>query len=217
VIRVALADDQELVRTGFRLILEAEPDIQVVGEAGDGASAIGIVSAATPDVILMDVRMPSMDGIEATRRVAGRTRVLILTTFDLDEVVFEAIRAGASGFLLKTSPADELVRAVRVVAAGDALLAPSVTRRLVEEFARLPRDAEPRDLGELTPRELDVLRLVARGRSNAEIASQLFVEPSTVKSHVASILAKLDLRDRVQAVVAAYESGLVVPGGVRDR
>lgn len=209
-IRVAIADDQALVRTGLRLILQAEEDMEVVGEAEDGRAAIELVRTVSPDVILMDVRMPVLDGIEATRRVAADTRVLVLTTFDLDEVVFEAIRAGASGFLLKTSPADELVRAVRVVAAGDSLLSPSITRRLVEEFARRPVAAEPRGLDELTPRELDVLRLIARGLSNAEIATELFVEASTVKSHVASVLAKLDLRDRVQAVVAAYESGLVV-------
>jgi DNA-binding NarL/FixJ family response regulator len=212
VIRVALADDQALVRTGFRLILQAEDGIDVVGEAEDGLAAIELVRTAAPDVILMDVRMPVLDGIEATRRVANDTRVLVLTTFDLDEVVFEAIRAGASGFLLKTSPADELVRAVRVVAAGDSLLSPSITRRLVEEFARRPAAPEPRGLDDLTPRELDVLRLIAGGLSNAEIATELFIESSTVKSHVASILAKLGLRDRVQAVVAAYESGLVVAG-----
>ena len=211
-IRVALADDQALVRTGFRLILQAEEGVEVVGEAEDGAAAVRLVKETAPDVILMDVRMPVLDGIEATRRVAGATRVLVLTTFDLDEVVFEAIRAGASGFLLKTSPADDLVRAVRIVAAGDSLLSPSITRRLVEEFARRPVASEPSGLDELTPRELDVLRLMARGHSNAEIAAELFVEPSTVKSHVASILAKLDLRDRAQAVVAAYESGLVVAG-----
>ena len=211
-IRIALADDQALVRTGFRLILQSEKDMEVVGEAEDGRAAVELVDAVSPDVILMDVRMPVLDGIEATRRVAADTRVLVLTTFDLDEVVFEAIRAGASGFLLKTSPADELVRAVRVVAAGDSLLSPSITRRLVEEFARRPAAAEPSGLDELTPRELDVLRLIARGLSNAEIAAELFVESSTVKSHVASILAKLGLRDRVQAVVAAYESGLVVAG-----
>ena len=213
-IRVALADDQALVRTGFRLILQAEDDIEVVGEAEDGRAAIDLVNSTRPDVILMDVRMPVLDGIEATRRVAAETRVLVLTTFDLDEVVFEAIRAGASGFLLKTSPADELVRAVRVVAAGDALLSPSITRRLVEEFARRPAATEPRGLEDLTPRELDVLRLIARGFSNAEIATELFVEASTVKSHVAGVLAKLGLRDRVQAVVAAYESGLVTPGAI---
>jgi DNA-binding NarL/FixJ family response regulator len=212
VIRVALADDQALVRTGFRLILQAEEGMEVVGEADDGAAAIRLVDQLSPDVILMDVRMPVLDGIEATRQVADRTRVLVLTTFDLDEVVFEAIRSGASGFLLKTSPADELVRAVRVVAAGDSLLSPSITRRLVEEFAKRPTTAAPTGLDELTPRELDVLRLLARGLSNSEIAASLFVEQSTVKSHVAAILSKLGLRDRVQAVVAAYECGLVVAG-----
>ena len=210
-IRVLLADDQELVRTGLRLILEAEPDIEVAAEAIDGEQAVSLCEEVSPDVVLMDVRMPVLDGIEATRRLAGTTRVLVLTTFDLDEIVFEAIRAGASGFLLKTSPADELIHGVRVVAAGDALLAPSITRRLVEEFARRQPAAEPRGLDELTPRELDVLRLVARGLSNAEIARELVVEPSTVKSHVASILSKLDLRDRVQAVVLAYQTGLVEP------
>lgn len=214
-IRVALADDQELVRTGFRMILENEDDLAVIGEAEDGAQAFELVRRERPDVVLMDVRMPVLDGISATARiVAARlpTRVLVLTTFDLDEVVFEAIRAGAAGFLLKTGPADDLVRAVRVVASGESLLSPSVTRRLVEEFARRPSGAPPAAVNELTPRELDVLRLVARGFSNAEIAAELVVETSTVKSHVASILSKLDLRDRVQAVVAAYESGVVVAG-----
>jgi len=215
VIRVALADDQELVRTGFRMILENEDDLAVVGEAEDGAQAFELVRRERPDIVLMDVRMPVLDGISATARIVAAglpTRVLVLTTFDLDEVVFEAIRAGAAGFLLKTGPADDLVRAVRVVAAGESLLSPSVTRRLVEEFARRPSAAPPAAVNELTPRELDVLRLVARGFSNAEIAAELVVETSTVKSHVASILAKLDLRDRVQAVVAAYESGVVVAG-----
>jgi len=215
VIRVALADDQELVRTGFRMILENEDDLAVIGEAEDGAQAFELVRRERPDIVLMDVRMPVLDGISATARiVAARlpTRVLVLTTFDLDEVVFEAIRAGAAGFLLKTGPADDLVRAVRVVASGESLLSPSVTRRLVEEFARRPSGAPPAAVNELTPRELDVLRLVARGFSNAEIAAELVVETSTVKSHVASILSKLDLRDRVQAVVAAYESGVVVAG-----
>lgn len=214
-IRVALADDQELVRTGFRMILENEDDLAVVGEAEDGAQAFELVRRERPDIVLMDVRMPVLDGISATARIVAAglpTRVLVLTTFDLDEVVFEAIRAGAAGFLLKTGPADDLVRAVRVVAAGESLLSPSVTRRLVEEFARRPSAAPPAAVNELTPRELDVLRLVARGFSNAEIAAELVVETSTVKSHVASILAKLDLRDRVQAVVAAYESGVVVAG-----
>lgn len=214
-IRVALADDQELVRTGFRLILESEGDLTVAGEAEDGAQAVELVRRERPDVVLMDVRMPVLDGIAATARIVAAglpTRVLVLTTFDLDEVVFEALRAGAAGFLLKTGPADELVRAVRVVASGESLLSPSVTRRLVEEFARRPSGAPPAAVDELTPRELDVLRLIARGLSNAEIAAELVVEPSTVKSHVASILAKLGLRDRVQAVVAAYESGLIVAG-----
>ena len=214
-IRVALADDQELVRTGFRMILESEGDITVVGEAEDGMQACEIVRRDRPDVVLMDVRMPVLDGIAATARIVAAglpTRVLVLTTFDLDEVVFEALRAGAAGFLLKTGPADDLVRAVRVVAAGESLLSPSVTRRLVEEFARRPSGAPPAAVADLTPRELDVLRLVARGLSNAEIAAELFVEASTVKSHVASTLAKLGVRDRVQAVVAAYESGLVVAG-----
>jgi DNA-binding NarL/FixJ family response regulator len=215
VIRVALADDQELVRTGFRMILESEGDLSVVGEAEDGAQAFELVRRERPDVVLMDVRMPVLDGISATARIVAAglpTRVLVLTTFDLDEVVFDAIRAGAAGFLLKTGPADDLVRAVRVVASGESLLSPSVTRRLVEEFARRPSGAPPAAVDELTPRELDVLKLLARGLSNAEIAADLVVETSTVKSHVASILAKLGLRDRVQAVVAAYESGLVIAG-----
>jgi DNA-binding NarL/FixJ family response regulator len=212
-VRVLIADDQELVRTGFRKILESEPDLEVVAEAADGGEAVEAVLLHRPDVVLMDVRMPRLDGIEATRKVAGTTRVLMLTTFDLDEYVFEAIRAGASGFLLKDTPADELVRAIHVVAAGEALLAPSVTRRLVEEFARRPRPSErPAALTELTPRELEVLRLVARGLSNAEIASELYVGDATVKTHVSRILQKLSLRDRVQAVVLAYESGLLQPG-----
>jgi DNA-binding NarL/FixJ family response regulator len=212
VIKVILADDQELVRTGFRLILQSERDIQVVGEAADGQEAVDLVRRRSPDVVLMDVRMPVLDGIAATRRIVDDTRVLILTTFDLDEVVFEAIRAGASGFLLKTAPADELVRAVRVVASGEALLSPSITRRLIEDYARRPAERAPVGLDELTAREREVLRLLAGGLSNAEIARELVIEPSTVKSHVASMLSKLGLRDRVQAVVAAYESGLVQPG-----
>ena len=211
-IRVALADDHEVVRTGFRLILSAEPDLEVVAEAANGREAVEVVRTRRPDVVLMDVRMPVLDGIEATRRVAGDTRVLVLTTFEVDNVVFDALRAGASGFLLKTAPADELVRAVRVVAAGDSLLSPSITRRLVEEFARTPAPTAVTGLDELTQRETDVLRLVARGLSNAEIAAELVVEPSTVKSHVAGVLSKLDLRDRVPAVVGAYESGLVQRG-----
>jgi DNA-binding NarL/FixJ family response regulator len=214
-IRVLIADDQALVRTGFRKILESEPDLEVVGEAGDGGEAVEASLLLRPDVVLMDIRMPRLDGLEATRRLAGKTRVLVLTTFDVNEYVYEALRAGASGFLLKDAPADQLVTAVRVVAAGDALLAPSITRRLIEEFARRPRsDARPAELEALSPRELDVLRLVARGLSNAEIAGELYVGDATVKTHVSHILQKLNLRDRVQAVVLAYESGLLQPGDV---
>jgi DNA-binding NarL/FixJ family response regulator len=215
VIRVVIADDQELVRTGFRVILNAEPDIEVVGEAGDGRQAVEAARTRC-DVVLMDIRMPNLDGIEATRRIATRAdapRVLILTTFDLDEYVYEALRAGASGFLLKDAGADELLHGVRVVAAGDALLSPSITRRLIEDYARRPpRRERPEALADLTPRELEVLRLIARGRSNAEIAATLVVGDATVKTHVARIFAKLDLHDRAQAVIAAYESGLVQAG-----
>jgi len=211
-IRVLLADDQGLVRAGFRMILHAEPDIDVVGEAGDGREAVERARELRPDVVLMDIRMPEVDGIEATRRVTGLTpapRVLVLTTFDLDEYVYASLRAGASAFLLKDAPEQQLVAAVRVVADGGSLFAPSVTRRLIEEFAR-PAPAPA--LAELTAREQEVLRLVARGRSNAEIARELVVSEHTAKTHVASILQKLDLRNRVQAVVLAYESGLVRPG-----
>ena len=215
-IRILLADDQELVRTGFRLILNAEFDFTVVGEAGDGAEAVERARLLSPDVVLMDVRMPGVDGIEATRRLSrlaeARPRVLMLTTFDLDEYVFQALRAGASGFMLKDAPADQLATAIRVVAAGDALLAPTITRRLVAEFARRPLVTEEPALAELTARELDVLKLVARGLSNAEISRELFIGDATVKTHVKRVLSKLDLRDRVQAVVLAYESGLVQPG-----
>jgi DNA-binding NarL/FixJ family response regulator len=212
-IRVVLADDQALVRAGFRLILGAEEDIEVVGEAGDGEEAVAIAAQTSPDVVLMDIRMPKLDGIEATRRLLGdgaRAKVLMLTTFDLDEYVVDAFRAGASGFLLKTAPPHQLVAALRTVHDGDALLAPASTRRLIEAFARDP--GEPPALDELTARERDVLRLLARGLTNAEIAAELVVEPSTVKSHVAGVLSKLDLRDRVQAVVFAYESGVVRAG-----
>jgi DNA-binding NarL/FixJ family response regulator len=213
-IKVLIADDQELVRTGFRKILESESDLEVVGEAGDGGEAVEAALLLRPDVVLMDIRMPRLDGLEATRLIAGKTRVLVLTTFDLNEYVYEALRAGASGFLLKDAPADQLLTAVRVVAAGEALLAPSVTRRLIEEFARRPpSNARPAALGALSPRELEVLRLVARGLSNAEIAGELYVGDATVKTHVSRILQKLSLRDRVQAVVLAYESGLLQPGG----
>ena len=213
-IRVLLADDQALVRAGFRLIVNGEPDLEVVGEAVNGEEAVAAAAEHGPDVVLMDVRMPELDGIEATRRiVAGGngTRVLMLTTFDLDEYVVDAFRAGASGFLLKTAPPQQLVAAVHTVHEGEALLAPASTRRLIEQFAQPRADADA--LRELTAREADVLRLLARGLTNAEIAGELVVESSTVKSHVASLLAKLDLRDRVQAVVFAYESGVVRPGG----
>jgi DNA-binding NarL/FixJ family response regulator len=213
VIRVLLADDQALVRGGFRLILESEPDMEVAAEAADGNEAVTRALECQPDVVLMDIRMPALDGIEATRRLVPQlaaTRVVMLTTFDLDDYIVDAFRAGASGFLLKTAPPSQLVAAVRTVHAGDALLAPASTRRLIEQFAQPPGPAP--ELDALTARELDVLRLLARGLTNAEIAAQFVVEPSTVKSHVASVLAKLGLRDRVQAVVFAYESGLVRPG-----
>ena len=212
-IKVLIADDQALVRTGFRKILESEPDLEVVGEAGDGGEAVEAALLLRPDVVLMDIRMPRLDGLEATRRLAGKTRVLVLTTFDLNEYVYEALRAGASGFLLKDAPADQLVTAIRVVAAGEALLAPSITRRLIEEFASRPlSNVRPAELEALSPRELEVLRLVARGLSNAEVAAELYVGDATVKTHVSRILQKLNLRDRVQAVVLAYESGLLQPG-----
>jgi DNA-binding NarL/FixJ family response regulator len=214
VIRVVIADDQPLVRTGLRMILNAEPDLEVVGEAVDGRSAIAVCADLTPDVVLMDVRMPEVDGIEATRAVTSageRPRVLILTTFDLDEVVYDALRAGASGFLLKDAPEERLTTAIRVVAEGGSLFAPSVTTRLIEEFARRAPQARP-DLTGLTDREHEVLVLVARGMSNAEIAQQLYVSENTVKTHVARLLMKLGVRDRVQAVVLAYESRLVRPG-----
>jgi DNA-binding NarL/FixJ family response regulator len=216
VIRVVIADDQALVRAGFRMILRAEAGIDVVGEAGDGREAVDAARDLAPDVVLMDIRMPEMDGIEATRRIvrdASSPRVLVLTTFDLDEHVFGALRAGASGFLLKDAPEDQLTSAIRVVAAGGSLFAPSVTRRLIEDFARRdPKRGPPPALDGLTAREIDVLRRVARGRANHEIAADLVVSEHTVKTHVASILRKLGLRDRTQAVVAAYEAGLVRPG-----
>ena len=217
-ISVLLADDQALVRTGFRMILESETDIEVVGEAADGMEALTGVERTYPDVVLMDIRMPKLDGLEATRRLAqraeSRARVLILTSFDLDDYVFEALRAGASGFLLKDSPPEDLVRAVRVVASGEALLAPSITRRLIEEFARRPPEARPTppDLDGLTGREMEVLNMMAKGLSNSEIAARLSVGDTTVKTHVGRVLMKLGLRDRVQAVVLAYECGLITPG-----
>jgi DNA-binding NarL/FixJ family response regulator len=213
-IKVLIADDQAMVREGFGALLAAQPDLLVVGAAADGAAAVTQSRALAPDVVLMDIRMPVMDGIEATRRLAGGPKILILTTFDLDDYVYEALRAGASGFLLKDAPAADLINAVRVVAAGEALLAPSVTRRLIAEFAARPQRgrALPAALNALTPRETDVLRLIARGRSNQEIAADLVVAEQTVKTHIGRILAKLNLRDRAQAVVFAYETGLVVPG-----
>ena len=212
-IRVVLADDQPLVRTGLRMILGGEADLEVVGEAADGEAAVRLCAEVTPDVALMDVRMPVMDGIDATREItaAGDTRVLILTTFDLDDVVYDALRAGASGFLLKDAPEERLTTAIRVVADGGSLLAPSVTRRLIEEFSRRAAPVERPHLEPLTERETEVLVHVARGLSNAEIARALFVSENTVKTHVARLLMKLGLRDRVQAVVLAYESGLVRP------
>ena len=210
-IKVALADDQALVRTGFRMIVQSQADMEVVGEAIDDQDAIELVRRERPDVVLMDVRMPRVDGIQATREVATMTRVVILTTFELDEYVFDALAAGASAFLLKAAPPEDLIRAIRVVAQGEALLAPSVTRRLIEEFARRPEPAAARktkQLESLTDRERDVLREIARGLSNAEIAGRLHVSETTIKTHVAHLLDKLDLRDRVQAVILAYETGL---------
>jgi DNA-binding NarL/FixJ family response regulator len=216
-IRVLIVDDQALVRAGFRMILEAQPDLEVVGEAGDGSAAIDAVRTLRPDVVLMDVRMPGVDGIEATRRLteAGVPgKIVILTTYDLDEYVFDALAAGASGFLLKHVPPEELVRGVRVAASGEALLAPSITKRLIEEFAkqRAPVRASGTDLKTLTDREREVLTLLGRGLSNPEIAKDLKVGEATVKTHVAHVLDKLELRDRVQAVIFAYEIGLIKPG-----
>jgi DNA-binding NarL/FixJ family response regulator len=218
-VRILIADDQALVRAGFKMILDSEEDLEVVGEASDGREAVAAVARTTPDVVLMDIRMPELDGIQATREIleaAGDrpVRVLMLTTFDLNEYVYEALRAGASGFLLKDVPPEQLVAGIRVVAEGEALLAPSITRRLIQEFATTtPAPTEPpAGLDELTARELEVFKLVARGLSNAEIAAELVVSETTVKTHVARVLMKLGLRDRVQAVVLAYESGVAVPG-----
>jgi DNA-binding NarL/FixJ family response regulator len=216
-IRVVVADDQALVRAGFAKLLEAEHDLRIVAQAADGLEAIEAVLRTRPDVVLMDIRMPRLDGIEATRRIRAREhapRVIMLTTFDLDEYVYDALKAGASGFLLKDAPPEQLVAGVRVVAAGDALLAPAVTRRLIEEFARhpTPRPDGPPELAELTAREREILTFMARGRSNSEIAAQLVIGESTVKTHVGNVLMKLNLRDRVHAVVLAYETGLVRPG-----
>ena len=215
---VLIADDQALVRVGLRKILEAEPETAVVGEAGDGEDAVTQARRLRPDVVLMDIRMPVLDGIEATRRIVGAqagTRVLILTTFGLDTYVYDALRAGASGFMLKDAPPEEIAAAVRIVASGEALLAPAVTRAVIEEFARqvpTPTPTQPLAVEELTPREREVLDLLARGLSNSEICDQLVISEATAKTHVARILQKLDLRDRVQAVIYAYETGLVAPG-----
>ena len=217
-IRVLIADDQEMIRSGLRLILAAEPDIDVVAEVSDGHDAVAAARRLRPDVTLMDIRMPRLDGLQATRRLladtAPPTRVVVLTTFDIDAYVYEALRAGASGFLLKNAPAEELVQAIRVVASGEGLLDPAVTRRVIEEFARIPAQTQPPpELANLTERELEVLHLVARGLSNAEIATRLHVSEATVKTHVARMLSKLRLRDRVQVVVYAYERGVIRPGG----
>jgi DNA-binding NarL/FixJ family response regulator len=218
-VRVLIADDQQLVRAGFRVILELHPDIEVVGEAADGTEAVALAAQTRPDVVLMDIRMPGLDGIDATRRIlaargdGAAPRVLILTTFDLDEYIYDALKAGASGFLLKDVPPHQLAQAVLTVGDGDALLSPTITRRLIEEFSasRAPRPVAP-GVEQLSTRELDVFRLMARGMSNREIADHLIVAETTVKTHVARILAKLGVRDRVQAVVIAYESGVVSPG-----
>jgi len=218
-IRILIADDQPMVRAGLRMILELEPDIDIVGEAADGNEAVAVAAATEPDVILMDVRMPDLDGLEATRRIVGSRedgpRVLILTTFDLDVYVYEALASGASGFVLKDIEPEKLVDAIRVIANGEALLSPTVTKKLIEEFVRRPPDVvrpAPRELEQLTAREAEIMALVARGLSNAEIAAQAFVSEPTVKTHVARILMKLGLRDRVQVVVYAYEHGLAKPG-----
>jgi DNA-binding NarL/FixJ family response regulator len=220
-IRVLIADDQALVRGGFRLILEAQKDIEVVGEAEDGRKALALARELNPDVVLMDIRMPELDGLEATRQLVAdgeAPRVLMLTTFGEDEYVYDAMKSGASGFLLKDIRPEQLADAVRVAAAGDALLAPAITRRLIEEFVRRPPPGSgaPAELSELTERELEVLKLIARGLSNAEIAATLFLSEATVKTHITHVLTKLTLRDRVQAVVLAYESGLVQAGNERE-
>ena len=220
-VRVVLVDDQALIRTGFKMILETEDDIEVVGEASDGEQAISMTRSVRPDVVLMDVQMPTMDGLEATGRIVRDasipSRIVILTTFERDDYIFEALRAGASGFLLKNAPSEELVHAVRVVAAGDALLAPSVTRKVIEGFIRRPAQRSNEvELRRLTERETEILQLLATGKSNSELAAHLFVGEGTIKTHVSSVLTKLGLRDRMQAVIFAYESGLIEPGQHRE-
>jgi DNA-binding NarL/FixJ family response regulator len=210
-IRVLVADDQSMVRAGFRMLLSHQEDIEVVAEASNGLEAVDKAARFHPTVVLMDIRMPELDGLQATRRILAAddaARILVLTTFDHDEYVYEALRAGASGFVLKDDPPEQLLAAIRVVAGGDALLSPTITKRVIKQFARIPRPAPPAQLGELTERELDVFRLIARGLSNAEIGKELYISDTTVKTHITHILQKLDLRDRVQAVVLAYEAGL---------
>jgi DNA-binding NarL/FixJ family response regulator len=211
-VRVLVADDQSMVRAGFRMLLSGEPDIEVVAEASNGLEAVDKASRFHPTVVLMDIRMPELDGLEATRRILAaddKARILILTTFDLDEYVYEALRAGASGFVLKDDPPEQLLEAIRVVAGGDALLSPSITKRVIKQFTRIRNPSPPEQLGDLTEREADVFRLIARGLSNAEIGRELYISEATVKTHITHILQKLDLRDRVQAVVLAHESGLL--------
>jgi DNA-binding NarL/FixJ family response regulator len=211
-IRVLVADDQSMVRAGFRMLLSGEPDIEVVAEASNGLEAVDKVERFRPTVVLMDIRMPELDGLEATRRILAAdntARILILTTFDLDEYVYEALRAGASGFVLKDDPPEQLLAAIRTVAGGDALLSPAVTKRVIKQFTRIPQPAPPKELDDLTERELDVFRLIARGLSNAEIGRELYISDTTVKTHITHILQKLSLRDRVQAVVLAYETGVL--------
>jgi DNA-binding NarL/FixJ family response regulator len=213
-IRVLVADDQSMVRAGFRVLLAGEPDIEVVAEASNGLEAVDKAARFNPSVVLMDIRMPELDGLEATRRILGEddaARILILTTFDLDEYVYEALRIGASGFVLKDDPPEQLLAAIRTVAGGDALLSPAITKRVIKQFTRIPRPTPPPELAQLTERELDVFRLIARGLSNAEIGRQLYISETTVKTHITHILQKLQLRDRVQAVVLAYQTGLVDP------
>ena len=211
-IRVLVADDQSMVRAGFRMLLSGEDDIEVVAEASNGLEAVAQAARFHPTVVLMDIRMPQLDGLEATRRILAtdnNARILILTTFDLDEYVYEALRSGASGFVLKDDPPEQLLAAIRVVAAGEALLSPAITKRVIKQFTRMPRPEPPRQLDELTERELEVFRLIARGLSNAEIGRELYISDTTVKTHITHILMKLNLRDRVQAVVLAHETGLV--------